>query len=201
MKGPRGVVLVVEDALSEVVMRKIIGVVGKHLSIDRPVLTRGSGNLRRGISKFRAASRVLPHIILTDLDRLPCAPALSDDWHVTQVPDTILFNVAVREIEAWLMADREGIADFLGISRNRIPQRPELEDDPKQALVNLARRCRNRKLRDELVPAPGSVNQIGPAFTFRMSRFVTESWNVQQARHASPSLARALDRVQGFAHG
>lgn len=199
MNGPQGVVLVVEDALSEVVMRKIIHVAGKHLAVDRPVLTRGFGNMRRDIPKFRSASRALPHIVVADLDRLPCAPVLREQWRIAQVPDTMLFNVAVREVEAWLLADREGIAGMLGVSQNRIAQRPELEDDPKRALVNLARRCRNRTLRDELVPAPGSDNQVGPVFTARMSQFVTDSWDVQRARNASPSLARTLERVQGFA--
>ena len=182
-------------------MRKIILVAGRHLSIDRPILTRGSGNMRRDLPKFRTASRALPHILVTDLDRATCAPALREQWRIAQVPDMLLFNVAIREIEAWLLADREGIASMLGISLTKIGQRPELEDDPKRALVNLARRCRKHKLRDELVPAPGSSNQTGPLFTSRMSQFVTDSWNVHRARNASPSLARTIDRVQSFAHG
>lgn len=198
MKSLHGVVLVVEDALSEIVMRMIIQVAGKHLVIDRPILTKGSGNMRRDMSKFRTASRVVPHIVVADLDRLPCAPELRAQWQITKVPDTVLFNVAVREIEAWLLADREGIAGMLGIAQHRIAQRPELEEDPKRALVNLARRCRNRRLRDELVPAQGSVNQIGPVFTARMTQFVVESWDVERASANAPSLERTLDRVREF---
>lgn len=198
MSHPQGVVLVVEDALSDVVMRKILRVAGRHLAVDRSIRTQGSGNMRRDIPKFRSASHKLPHIVVADLDRLPCAPALREQWRMTQVPDTMLFSVAVRETEAWLLADREGIAGMLGVSQNRIAQWPELEDDPKRALVNLARRCRNRTLRDELVPAPGSVNQVGPVFTARMSQFAADSWDVRRARDASPSLARTLERIQGF---
>lgn len=41
---------------------------------------RGFGALKRGMAKFREASKSLPHIVLTDLDRYPCPPALLDDW-------------------------------------------------------------------------------------------------------------------------
>jgi len=123
---------------------------------------------------------------------------LREDWRLAQPSDRLLFNVAVREIEAWLRADQEGIAGLLGIRRNRVPMRPELERDAKQSLVNLARRCRKKRLRDELVPAPGAVNQIGPVYNARMSHFVDNSWDVERARAASPSLARTLDRIAGF---
>jgi len=35
-----------------------------------------------------------------------------------------LFRVAVREVEAWLLAHREGIARFLGISEHLVPLMP-----------------------------------------------------------------------------
>jgi len=58
------VVLVVEDLLSEAVMRKVIATVGPHLEIERPIITRGSGTMRIGVPKYREASRVLPHILV-----------------------------------------------------------------------------------------------------------------------------------------
>jgi len=192
-------VLVVEDALSEAVMRKIIATAGEHLEIDRPIVTRGSGNMRRDIQRFREGSRAIPHIVVADLDRIACAPALREQWNLTKVPDTMLFSVAVREVEAWLLADREGISALLGIASHRVVQNPELEDDPKRTLVNLARRCRARKLREELVPVQGSVNQVGPVFNDRMAQFVVDVWSVERARLASPSLERTLVRIQDFA--
>ncbi len=55
------------------------------------------------------------------------------------------FRVAVREVEAWLLADREQIARFLSIARSRVPQSPETLDNPKQRLVELARHSRRRE--------------------------------------------------------
>jgi hypothetical protein len=195
----QGVVLVVEDVLSEAVMRKVIATVGPHLEIDRPIVTRGASGMRGSVPKYLTASRALPHILVADLDSALCPSALRAEWRLGQAPDRLLFNVAVREIEAWLLADHEGIAGLLGIARNRVPVRPELEGDPKRSLVNLARRCRNRRLRDELIPAQGSANQIGPVYNARMSQFVTDAWNLERACAASPSLARAVDRIRAFA--
>jgi hypothetical protein len=196
----RRVVLVVEDALSEAVMRRIITDAGDHLAVDRPIVTQGSGTMRRDMPKYRAASRAVPHIVVADLDQVRCAVDLRRQWQAMTIPDTMLFNVAVRETEAWLLADQEGVAVLLGIATNRVPRHADEERDPKRALVNLARRCRNRRLRDELVPAEGSVNQVGPVYTARMSSFVAGSWSVRRARTASPSLARAIDRIGAFAH-
>lgn len=192
------VVLVIEDPLSEAVMRKVIAAAGPHLDVDRPVITGGSSRMRASVAKFRDASRTLPHILVTDLDSASCPPALRQDWQLTRASDRLLFNVAVREIESWLLADQEGIARLLGIARHRVPLHPDLERDAKLSLVSLARRCRDRRLRDELVPAQGAINRIGPVYNVRMSQFAMDSWNVARARAASPSLARAVDRIRGF---
>lgn len=194
----RRVVLVVEDALSEAMMRKIITDAGKHLVVDRQIVTGGSGNMRRDVPKYRAASRAVPHVVLADLDRVPCAADLRRHWQAMSIPDTMLFNVAVREVEAWLLADQEGIAAMLGIATHRVPRDADAESDPKRALVNLARHCRYRRLREELVPAAGSVNQVGPLYNVRLSHFATESWSVHRARTRSPSLARAVERLRAF---
>jgi hypothetical protein len=87
---------------------------------------------------------------------------------------------------------------MLGIRMAKVSQQPELESDPKRALVNLARKCRRRRLRDELVPAAGSTNQIGPAFNVRMSQFVRDLWDVGRASAVAPSLARTVDRLAAF---
>ena len=43
------------------------------------------------------------------------------------------FNIAVHAVEAWLLADRNGIADFLKINRNKVPYNPENEINPNLA--------------------------------------------------------------------
>jgi hypothetical protein len=50
-----------------------------------------------------------------------------------------MVRVAVREVESWVLADRRRIANFLSAPLNSIPMDPEQLDDPKMALLTLAR--------------------------------------------------------------
>lgn len=194
----QAIVAVVEDELSEAVVRRIVAGSGRHFLIDRVINERGNSQIRVGVPKYKSASHVLPHFVLTDLDRLPCAPELLDTWGVGRLPPRMLFRVAVREVEAWLLADREGIADFLSVAVTKIPAEPEKLDDPKLSLINLARKSRRRRLAQELVPANGSSAPYGPLYNARLTEFVNGKWDLERARRCSPSLDRALLRVVGF---
>lgn len=190
--------VVVEDELSGAVMRKLIATTGRNFTIDRIINARGNGQIKSGIEKFRTSSYALPHVVLTDLDNYPCPPALLDNWGVIDLPPQLLFRIAVREVEAWLLADREGIAEFLHVAVSKIPHAPEAEIDPKRTLLNLARRSRKKRLTQELVPALGSSAQIGPLYNTRLCEFVNDKWNVEQAKLLAHSLSRTLNRLKEF---
>lgn len=106
-----------------------------------------------------------------------------------------VFRLVVREIESWILADRQGIADFLGISVAKIPLNPEEIQDPKRHLVNLARGARSKALRDALVPKVGHAASEGPLYSTELGRFVSDRWNPVVARTNSRSLARCIDRL------
>ena len=193
------IAMVVEDELSGAVMRKLIAATGRGFVIDRIINERGNSQIKIGMQqKYRSSSYVLPHVVLTDLDRYPCPPALLNNWNVTDLPPQLLFRIAIREVEAWLLADREGIAEFLHVAVNKIPHAPEAEDDPKRTLINLARRSRKSRLAQELVPAPGSSASIGPLYNARLTEFVHDKWNVDQAKLLADSLSRTLNRLSIF---
>ncbi|MCB0764947.1 MAG: hypothetical protein KDB84_09590, partial [Flavobacteriales bacterium] len=122
------------------------------------------------------------------------------DWKLHSVQGRLIFRIAVREVEAWLLADRAGFAEFLGLPVTKIPQAPESLRDPKQTLINLARRIKRRRLAEELIPPVGSSSSVGPFYNDRLSEFVTTKWNVQSASKRSPSLAKALYRLHEL-HG
>ena len=179
-------------------MEKLLAHTGRGYAVTRQLVERGFGNIRRSVVKYRNASHVLPHVVLTDLDQVACPPYLRAQWGVAVLPDSMLFRVAVREVEAWLLADRVGFSAFAGIPQNKISQIPESLDDPKQALLNLVRRSRNRRLALELVPGQGSSMSIGPLYNERLSTFVRESWDVEAAMELAPSLKRTVDRLHTF---
>jgi hypothetical protein len=192
------IVLVVEDVLSLAVMERLLPFTGRGYIVKIPLVTRGAGNIKKSIAKYRQASHVLPHVILTDLDQVACPPTLLAQWGVSQLPPAMLFRVAVREVESWLLADRSGFASFAGVALNKVTQNPESLLDPKQALVNLVRRSRNRRLATELVPATGSAQSIGPLYNERLSAFARDGWDVTAAMASAPSLSRTVGRLQTF---
>jgi len=191
------IVIAVEDELSGAVMEKLISVVGYNNTV-RVINARGYGKLKTGMSKFREASRFFPHIVLTDLDRSPCPLALLANWGATQLPANLLIRVAVREVEAWLLADRRGISNFLNIDVSKVPSNPELEEDPKRTLINLARKSRLRRLSKEIVPSKNSSATIGPLYNYHFINYVNNHWDIIKACQNSQSLNRAFLRISSL---
>jgi hypothetical protein len=111
-------------------------------------------------------------------------------------------RVAVRAVEAWLLADAERLATFLYIPRHRVPTLPDAEADPKATLVRLARRSRSRLIRRDMVPRMGSSARVGPGYAGRIVEFVTATasrgWRPAVAAEHSDSLRRCLDALRGL---
>lgn len=191
------IVIAVEDELSGAVVERLLTYSGSNQSV-RIHNARGNGNLRKGMDKYRKASRSIPHVVLTDLDSAPCPPTLISSWVTKKLPAKLLFRVAVREVEAWLLADREGISKFLHINVTKVPYYPEHEENPKRTLINLARKSKKRRLSEEIIPSPHSSASIGPLYNFHFITFVNTQWDIDQARQNSPSLDRALSRISAF---
>ena len=111
--SPIPVHLAVEDDLSEAVIRKLLFDTGRSYAIGTVFGRGGYGYLRSRVKTWNAAAAAgTPILLLTDLDQLPCPSGLIHDWLEAEPHANLIFRVAVREIESWLLADREGFADF-----------------------------------------------------------------------------------------
>jgi len=197
--SPIPVHLAVEDDLSEAVIRKLLFDTGRSYAIGTVFGRGGYGYLRSRVKTWNAAAAAgTPILLLTDLDQLPCPSGLIHDWLEAEPHANLIFRVAVREIESWLLADREGFADFLGISVTKVPTEPDQIADPKQCLVNLARRSRRRTLRESIVPRQGSTALQGPDYNGCLGEFVRNQWDRDSAAGRSPSLNRAWARLIAF---
>ena len=188
----------VEGVVDEAVIRKLIQETGA--SVGAVYGRKGKPHLRQRISAYNQAARRNPWVVLVDLDRDPdCAPVLRTAW--IPIPARLMcFRVAVREVEAWLLADSEGLARFLGIPQARIPTDPESLVSPKETMIGLARLSRRNEIRDDIVPCPRSGRQIGPAYTSRMTEFVNRLWRPEVAQRSSESLRRCRLRIQEMIH-
>lgn len=137
-----------------------------------------------------------PLLALVDLmdTQQPCPPAVLAAL-LPQPAPRFWLRVVVREIESWLLADREGLAGWLGIAPALLPDQPEALADPKRELINLARRSRRRAIREALVPQPGVSASQGPEYALKLAEFVADIWQPQVARRHAPSLERCLVRL------
>jgi hypothetical protein len=192
----------VEGIVDEAVVRRLIEHVGAKLG---PVYGKsGKPKLLQHIKGYNEAARLGPWIVLVDLDRdTECAPPFCAEW-LPSVAPKMCFRVAVREVEAWLLADRERLADFLHISISKIPSAPESIEDPKQTMVNMARRSRLRAIQKDMVPRPESGRQVGPAYPSRLIEFVEnreKGWRPDVAAGSSSSLHRCLQCLSRLAEG
>jgi len=178
--------------------------VAEHARVDaHPIyVANGKDRLRDSLPGYSNAARFSPWIVAVDLDRDgDCAPPFVAVW-MPAPSRHMCFRVAVRAIEAWLMADRERLAAFLHLEPQDLPDDPEALDDPKRAVVDLARRSRRRAIQADMVPRRGSGRVVGPAYTSRMIEFATDrraGWRPAVAARSADSLARCLRAVRALA--
>jgi hypothetical protein len=184
----------VEGLVDEAVVLRLIACAGGH---PGPVYCKnGKDALRQKINGYNNAARHTPWVVLVDLNSYAdCAPRLRHDWLPTPAPQ-LCFRVVVRQVEAWLMADADTLATFLGVRRNTIPANPEALPNAKAEMVNLARHSRRSAIRQDMVPRQGSGRAVGPAYTSRMIEYAETHWRPEVAAQRADSLRRTIDRLK-----
>jgi hypothetical protein len=190
--------LVFEDVLSEMVLRKLLCCSAIDYLVGQTLPANGYGWIKKKIKGLNAAAKGMPYLVLTDLDTHECAPVLIREWLDVPKHPNLLFRVAVREVEAWLLGCREAFAAFLGIPENRIPSNVDEIPDPKRFLVNLARRSRNGDIRRDIVPRDGSTAKVGPGYNGRLTFYVERHWDPVIAKKHSLSLRKAIEVIDAF---
>jgi hypothetical protein len=198
MSRPIPINIAVEDILSDAVVRRLLQSSGRNFAIGATFSRGGYGYLKSRIDGFNNAAKGTPFFVLTDLDQCDCAPRLLNEWLSHVRHPNLIFRIAVREVEAWLLADQKGFAGFLGISSALIPRDLEQSDDPKSLLLELSKRSRYSELRKDLVPPPKSDRKVGPNYNGRLIEYVNNQWRPTRARHSSKSLDKAITTIKGF---
>lgn len=187
---PVSVMVAVEGITDEAVASRLVRYAGAEPAAVYG--KRGKTNLKQQLRGYLNAARHQPWFILVDLDRdADCAPPLCQAW-LPQPPPRLCLRVAVRAIEAWLMADAEQLAKFLAVRKSAIPSQPESVENPKEVMVDLARKSRIREIQQDMVPHEGSGRRIGPAYASRLIEFAQEKWRPEVAAARADSLARAI---------
>jgi hypothetical protein len=189
----------VEGSVDEAIVRRLILESG---GTPGPVYGKnGKASLKARIKGYNNSAKYRPWVVLVDLDHeADCAPDLCAIW-LPQRSQKMCFRVAVREVEAWLLADRERLAKFLSVALTKLPATPESEDDPKQLMVSLAAHSKRKGIREDMVPRHGSGRYVGPAYTSRLMEFVGDpesGWRPNVAAQSSDSLRRCLESLRAL---
>ncbi|WP_299444739.1 hypothetical protein [uncultured Rhodospira sp.] len=191
--------LATEDSLSEAVAERLLTEATPGVEIALRFGGRGCGYLKTSLPKFINMAHRVPGLVLTDLDQTDCPHTLIAAWFKGRpIPEGILFRIAVREVEAWLMADKDGFAAFSGIPKVKLPQDVEGVRDPKEHLLGLVRRHAPKNVKMDLLPLdPSQTARTGMNYNDRLIDFVRRSdgWNPARAAANADSLRRARERL------
>ena len=104
-----------------------------------------------------------------------------------ELPD-LLIRIVDQCIESWILADRQGVAEFC--ERSIASVRPR-DSRPKDHLLRLFQKAQFK----EAVSREGSKLAFGPAYAKHLQRLMTDHWSIERAAAESDSLRRALERL------
>ncbi len=192
----------VEGIVDEAVLRRLVQHV--HGTLGAVYGKNGKAPLRQRLTGYNQAARFSPWVILVDLDHeANCAPPFRAAWLPNPAPH-MCFRIAVREVEAWLMADWERLSTFLSVAASHMPREPEAEHDPKRTMVEIAKKSHRRDIREDMVPRPRSRRVVGPAYASRLIEFASHparGWRPDIAAKRSDSLRRCLACLRKLMQG
>lgn len=198
MTGPISVRYAVEDILSKMVLEQVVAQRKFHFQMTPMRETGGAGWMIKNASSLNRAASHVPLILLMDLDRCKCPPALIHKVFKGRSPaPKMLFRIAVREIEAWLMADREAFAKCIGVSSANLPNSTDDIVDPKHLLHSVVRKSARGKIKRKLLPVDDYAS-IGPEHNDFLGDFAKSRWSVKRAMQSSLSLRRCIDAFDRF---
>ena len=190
--------IVCEDQLSEVVMRKMIA---HYSSFNRfnivPLGKRGRGYIQAKINDLNSNGN-FPFFILADLDMDKCAPGLIRQWMRKPCRRNMVFRIAIREVESWLLADIEGFSRYLKIEHSFVRKEvnsPDLLINPKEKLISLVDRCKSNALKNDIVRKERSAYRQGPGYNSRLADYVINYWDIERAAVLSDSFKRAINSL------
>lgn len=117
--------------------------------------------------------------------------------------DYAAINFAVDEAEAWLMADREGLAKYFRISVDEIPDKKSGDSEISNSipyktslyiLTEIATLSKAALIREALAfekpgKKPSTYNSI-------WGKYIDEIWNISAACENSESLKRTIKRIK-----
>ena len=192
------ILVVGEDALSCALGERLVRSVLPSWQLAGPSInTRGVTKLVAALPRYlQQAKYMQPMLCVADTDGR-CVLDLLANWLQGRSAGNLILRFAVTEAESWLLADREGFSKALSVPLNKLPNNPDSEHNPKRLVLNLAKRSRDRRIRDEVVSSI-DPSKPGTGYNVHLSHFVRTTWESSRAAECSASLAKAVHRLKGL---
>lgn len=190
------VILVTEGYTDEQVASRLLASCG--LGVRLSVSGEGKDAITRDIGKWKAAARYRAVVVLRDLDEDASCAAELRAAIVGRAPPLLVFRIAVRAVETWLMADRAAFAAHFELEPKVLESDLEALANPRKHLLDLISRHAGRHIRERMLPAPGSRHRQGPLYATDLADFARQAWRPDRAaRQDGPdSLVRAIRRLR-----
>ena len=184
--------VIVEGPTDEPVINALMREAGWADSEFSVTSANGKGVIDRDIKKYWDAARSIPYVIFRDLDRdeggCPVAVrSMLSSKTRGESPD-LLIRIVDQCIESWILADRQGVAEFC--DRSMASVKPPASHH-KPYLLSIMKEA---KLKDA-VEQKGHELDFGPAYAIHLQRLMTDHWSIERAAAESDSLRRALKRL------
>ena len=184
--------VIVEGPTDEPVVTALMRAAGWADSEFSVMSANGKGVIDRDIKKYWEAARVLPYVIFRDLDQdgEGCPVTLRAELveHTPGESPDLLIRIVDQCIESWILADRQGVAEFC--ERSIASVRPR-DSRPKDHLLRLFQKSQFK----DAVSREGGKLAFGPAYAKHLQRLMTDHWSFERAAAESDSLRRALKRL------
>lgn len=194
--------VVIEDDLSLELVKQVLIKTNSSFIIDkvwpdttRNKASRGNGYIFKKIKGFNNAANHSHFLVLTDLDTRECAPSFRAELVPQGCNKNMILRIAVREVEAWVLADRPGFADFLGIALKSLPDNMDDIKDPKELLFKIVKKSKKRDLKNGILPH-SSTAKYGPDYNGQLISFLQKHWNLKNAVKYSDSLNRFVKALR-----
>jgi hypothetical protein len=187
------IAIATEDQLSEAIVLRMISDIPTPHVVRHTLGRKGNGYLKTKMGSWRQMARHQVMLVLTDLDRANCLIEFRNQWLTSAAPANLLFSIAVREVEAWILADHTAMRKLIG-EKGTLPATPDEVADPKRCLLMLAKSA-PKQIRDDLLKTIDGPLMPGLGYNARLTVWINSEWSPQRAAERSPSLERTRSRL------
>ena len=191
-----GVYIVGEDDVTRHVIYRILSYCGAGRFTVLMELPARGGEIKNKIPNFNQLAMKFPVILLTDLDADNCAPELKRKLlGGLEQAENLVFNVAVDEAEAWLMADRDGFAKYISVDVDQLPCAGLQKQGGAKACMEMQFSCKSSYFLTHILIREASK---GREYNTAILPFINECWDIESAMRNSDSLCRMVGRIKAL---